>query len=191
MIRFRVLAILLFLPLAALAAERPLKVDRSRSFIDVDVKTTVGSFIGHLDRYEVAITADEAGKLKGGGTFAFKFADLKTGNSDRDAAMLAWLGGGAPEGNFELGVLALTADGQGQASGRLTFHGATQLVEFPVNVTQADGTYAITGGATIDYRDWGLKIFRKAMVVKVDPAVSIRFKLIGTLGAPVTPEAGK
>lgn len=191
MIPLRLLAVSLLLPLAAFAADRPLKVDRSRSFIDVDVKATVDSFTGHLDRYDVAINADDSGKLHGGGTFAFKFADLKTGKPDRDATMMTWLGGGSPEGKFELGTLALTPDGQGQASGRLTFHGTTQLIEFAVNVTQSDGTYTVTGETTIDYRNWGLKIFRKALVLKVDPNVTIRFKLIGTLGAPIVPEAAK
>ena len=191
MIPLRLFAALILLPLAALAADRPLKVDRSRSFIDVDVKATIDSFVGHLDRYEVAINADDAGKLKGGGVFAFKFADLKTGKPDRDAAMLKWLGDDALASKFELGTLAQTPDGQGQASGRLTFHGTTQFIEFPVNITQSDGTYTVTGETTIDYRNWGLKIFRKAMLLKVDPNVTIRFKLIGTLGAPVVAEVAK
>ncbi|MBI3884428.1 MAG: YceI family protein [Opitutae bacterium] len=187
----RLVATLLLLPLAALAADRPLKVDRARSFIDVDVQATLHSFTGHLDRYDLSVNADESGKLKGGGLFAFKFADLRTGNPERDAAMLAWLGGGAPAGRFELGTLALTPDGQGQASGRLTFHGATHLIEFAVNVAQAEGTYTVTGEATIDYRHWGLKILRKALLVKVDPNVTVRFKLVGTLGAPVVPDTAK
>ena len=191
MSQIRLFAALLLLPLATLAADRPLKVDRSRSFIDVDVKATVDSFTGRLDRYEIALTADESGKLKGGGVFSFKFTDLKTGKPDRDEAMLKWLGGGELPGKFELGTLALTPDGQGQASGRLTFHGTTQRIEFPVNVTQDEGTYTVTGETTIDYRDWGLKVFRKAFVLKVDPNVTIRFKLIGTLGAPIVIEAAK
>lgn len=191
MSQLRLFAALLFLPLAVFAADRPLKVDRSRSFIDVDVKATVDSFTGHLDRYEIALTADESGKLKGGGVFAFKFTDLKTGKPDRDEAMLKWLGGGELPAKFELGTLALTPDGQGQASGRLTFHGATQLIEFAVNVTQDEDTYTVTGETTIDYRDWGLKVFRKAFVLKVDPNVTVRFKLIGTLGAPIVIEAAK
>ena len=187
----RLFAALLLLPLAALAADRPLKVDRSRSFIDVDVKATVGSFVAHLDRYDVKLHADDAGKLKGGGVFSFKFTDLKTGKTDRDAEMIQWLGGGEPAGKFELGTLALTPDGQGQASGRLTFHGATQLIEFAVNVTQDEGTYTIIGQTVIDYRNWKLKVFRKAMLLKVDPNVTIRFKLVGTLEAPVVTGAAK
>ena len=186
----RLLAAALLLPLAAFAAERPLKIDKAKTFVDVDVKATVDSFTGHLDAYDARVTVDDAGKIKGA-TFAFKFADLKTGKPDRDAAMLKWLGGDAPAGKFELGTLAQTPDGQGQASGRLTFHGSTQFIEFPVNITQTDGIYTVTGETTIDYRNWGLKIFRKAMLLKVDPNVTIRFKLIGTLGAPVAAEVAK
>jgi len=175
---FRLLPVLLLLPLAALAAERPLKIDRSRSFVDVDVKATVDSFTGHLDVYDTKITVDDAGKLKGA-VLSFKFADLKTGKPERDAKMIAWLGGGEPEGRFELGNLALTPDGQGQVSGRLIFHDVTERIEFPVNLVRADNTYTVTGEATIDTRNWNLKVIRMALVVKVDPEVKIRFKFTG------------
>ena len=180
------LALLLLLPLAAFAAERPLKVDLSRSFVDVDIDATK-NFTAHLDRYDAKLTVDDAGKIKGA-VFAFKFADLKSANDKRDADMMKWLGGDDAEGRFELGNLAVTPDGQGQASGRLTFHGVTDRVEFPVNLTRADGSYTITGETTIDYRNWKLKVIRKALLFTVNPEVKIRFKLTGV---PVAAEPGK
>jgi polyisoprenoid-binding protein YceI len=173
----RPLLVLFVLPLAVFAAEHPVKVDKARSFVDVDVKVTVDSFTGHLDAYEARLTADQAGRLKTA-VFSFKFADLKTGKPERDTAMIAWLGGGDPEGRFELGNLALTPDGQGQVSGRLTFHGVTERVEFPVNVSRTDGVYTIVGETTVDTRTWNLKVIRKAMLFKVDPEVKVRFKLV-------------
>lgn len=177
----RLLPALLLLPLAALAADRPLKIDRSRSFVDVDVDATK-NFTAHLDAYEATVNVDDTGKIKTA-AFTFKFTDLKSGNDTRDADMIKWLGGGVPEGRFELGNLALTPDGQGQVSGRLTFHGVTERIEFPVTVTRADGTYVITGETTIDHRNWKLKIIRKALVFSVTPEVKIRFKLTGTPAA--------
>ena len=178
----RLLTTALFLPLVAFAAERHLKNDPARSFVDVDVKVTVGSFTGHLDAYDARVNVDDAGKIKNA-AFVFKFADLKTGDPERDTKMLAWLGGDAPEGRFEVGALAMTPDGQGHVSGRLTFHQVTELVEFPVNVAREGDNYIITGETTIDYRNWNLKIIRTAFKLgKVDPEVKIRFKLTG---APV------
>lgn len=173
----RLLAPLLLLPGVLLAAERPLKIDRSRSFVDVDVDATM-NFTAHLDAYDAKITVDDAGKIKSA-VFSFKFTDLKTGNTERDAHMIQWLGGGMPEGRFELGNLAVTPNGQGQASGRLIFHGVTERIEFPVEVSKADGTFTITGETTIDYRDWKLKIIRKALVFTVEPRVQVKFKLTG------------
>lgn len=169
---------LVLLPLAVVAAERSLKIDRTRSFVDVDVNVTVGSFTGHLDDYDLKVNVDDAGKIKSA-SFVFKFADLKTGKPERDTEMIKWLGGGTPEGRFELGNLALTPDGQGQMSGRFTMHDVTEVVEFPINSILADGTYTITGETTIDYRNWKLKVYRRAMMIKVDPEVRIRFKLVG------------
>ncbi|HLP25753.1 MAG TPA: YceI family protein [Acidobacteriota bacterium] len=160
--------------------ERTLRLDRSKSYVDVDVKATIGSFTGHLDRYELTVPLEANGKIKDA-LLKFKFADLHTGKPDRDAEMIKWLGGGEPEGSFDLGMLALAPDGQGQASGKLTFHGQTQLVEFPVLVKAQDGIYTVTGKTTIDYRNWGLKKFRKFGVTSVDPDVTIRFQFVGAL----------
>lgn len=173
----RPLLTFLLLPCALWAAERPLKVDHSRSFVDVDVNATM-NFTAHLDAYDAKVGVDEAGKIKGA-VFTFKFTDLKSGKDSRDADMIKWLGGGVPEGRFELGNLALAPDGQGQASGRLIFHGVTERIEFPVNVIKTGGTYVITGETTIDYRNWKLKIIRKALLFTVSPEVKVRFKLTG------------
>jgi polyisoprenoid-binding protein YceI len=172
------LTLALFVPLAAIAAERTLKIDKAGTFLDVDVDAAI-NFTAHLDAYETRVNVDDAGRIKSA-TFAFKFADLKTGKPERDADMIKWLGGGSPEGRFELGNLALTPDGQGQVSGRLTFHGVTERIEFPVNVIKADGVYTITGDTTLDYRNWKLKVIKKALVFSVSPQVKVRFKLTGT-----------
>lgn len=179
----RPLALLLLLPLALPAADRAIKVDRTRSFVEADVDATV-DFTARLDAYELKATVDEKDRPKTA-VLAFKFADLKTGKPERDAEMIAWLGGNDPAGRFELGILALTPSGQGQASGNLTFHGQTHLIEFPVNVVQTDGALVITGETRIDHRNWGLKKFRKLGVLTVNPEVKIRFKVTGVV------EAGK
>ena len=179
----RPLCTLLVLPLAVLAAERPLKVDKAKSFVDVDVSVTVGSFTGHLDDYDARVNVDDAGKIKSA-IFSFKFSDLKTGKPERDTEMIKWLGGGEPTGRFELGNLALTPDGQGQVSGRLTFHGVTERVEFPVNIMRADGVYTIVGETMLDYRTWNLKPRRMALVVTVGSEVKVRFKLTGAPAEP-------
>ena len=175
---FRLLSLLLLLPLVLPAAEHLLKIDKGRTFVDVDVNSTV-NFTAHLDAYDAKVVVDDAGKIKTA-IFTFKFADLKTGKAERDAKMIDWLGGGVPEGRFELGNLAVTPDGQGQASGRLIFHGVTERVEFPINIVRTDGSISVTGETTIDYRTWDLKVIRTAFVLKVDPMVKIRFKLTGT-----------
>lgn len=175
--KLRLLAPVLLLPCLLLAAERPLKVDRSRSFVDVDVDATK-NFTAHLDAYDAKIMVDDNGKIKSA-VFTFKFTDLKTGNTDRDADMIKWLGGGVPEGRFELGNLAVTPNGQGQASGRLIFHGVTERIEFPVEVAKVDNGYSVTGQVTLDYRHWGLKKIRKALLFTVEPEVQVRFKLTG------------
>ncbi len=187
--RFRPLLLALLLPLSSFAAERFLKLDREASYVDVDVGVTVGSFTAHLDNYELRATADDKKSVKST-LLTFKFSDLKTGKPDRDAKMIEWLGGGDPTGRFEAGIIALTPDGQGRVTGYLTMHGEKSLVEFPVQVTKSpEGVITITGQATVDYRNWKLKVIRMAMVAKVDPEVKVRFKFTGTAGDIVPPPA--
>ncbi len=170
---------LLLVPAAVFAADRIVKVDKTRSFIEADVDATK-NFTARLEQYELAITTDGAGKIKSS-VLTFKFTDLKTGNTSRDEDMIKWLGGGVPEARFESGIIALAPDGQGQATGRLTFHGSTQMVEFPILVTKEGDTYTLTGEETVDYHEWGLKTIRKALLFTVNSEVKIRFKLVGTL----------
>lgn len=184
----RLLALLLALPLASFAAERFLKPDPSRSYVDVDVKVTIGDFTAHLDAYDLRAIVDDKKGMKSA-TLSFKFSDLKTGEAERDQSMIAWLGGGEPTGKFESGIVALTPDGQGRVSGYLTMHDQKALVEFPVNVTKSGGDYVLTGEATIDYRNWGLKVLRKAGLIKVSPEVKVRFKFTGAPGDVVPPTA--
>jgi len=172
-----VLSLLLVLS-PALTAANVLKIDPARSFVNVDVKATVGSFTGRLEAYDARLGFDERGKIRTA-TFAFRFADLKTGDAKRDAEMLEWLGGGDPAASFQLGALAVAPDGQGHASGRLLLNGQVHLVEMPVNLTQLDGEWTITGAATLRYTNWGLKVIRRLGLLKVDPEVKVRFKLIG------------
>jgi len=164
----------------ATPAERLLRMDRSRSYVDIDVSATLDSFTGRLERYDAKVGVDANDRIRTA-QFSFKFTDLKTGKAERDARMIDWLGGGEPKGAFSLGVLALAPDGQGQANGRLTFHGKTERVEFPVLVKREEDTYTITGSVTLDYRDWGLKILRFMGIRKVDPEVKVRFQLVGEL----------
>lgn len=182
----RLLVVSLLLPLALSAADRRLKADPARSHVEALVKVTVGDFTARLEKYDLTGVVDEKNRIKSA-TLSFKFANLKTGNGERDQDMVEWLGGGDPAGRFELGILAVTPDGQGQVTGNLFINGKASLVEFPVNVTRADDTYTITGEATIDYRHWGLKVIRRAVVIKVDPYVKIRFKFLGQVGEVIPP----
>jgi polyisoprenoid-binding protein YceI len=184
----RLLALFLALPLAALAAERILQPDPARSYIEVDVSVTIDSFTARLENYDLRMTSDEKRAVKST-VLDFKFADLKTGKPERDQKMIEWLGGGEPTGKFEAGIIALTPDGQGRVTGYLTMHEKKELVEFPVNVTRNGEEFTVTGEATVDYRRWGLKVIRMAMVMKVAPEVKVRFKFIGTVGPVIPPPA--
>ncbi len=179
-LRLVLLAAALSVPFALSAADQVLKLVRDKSFVDVDVKATVNSFTGRLEKYQADLTTDAAGKVKTA-KFTFRFADLKTGKPDRDQKMLEWLGSPDATGEFELGMLALAPNGLGQVTGKLTFHGHTERIEFPLEVKREGGTYTITGAVTIDHRTWGLKVIRMMALVKVDPEVKVRFQIVGEL----------
>lgn len=162
------------------AAETPLVVDAAQSRVEIVVKATVDSFTANLAAYDAAITVDPAAERITGARFAFHFANVKTGNDDRDAQMLAWEEAQQhPDGVFALTTLERDATGATTAKGTLTLHGVAKEIDFSVSVTHEADRYAIDGEARLDTRDFGLPIIRKFLLLKVDPLVAVRFHLQG------------
>ncbi len=65
------------------------------------------------------------------------------------------------------------------AVGRLTFHGVTRDLRFPITLERDGPLYSIDGDAPIDTREFGLPVIRRLAVLKVDPLVHVRFHLQG------------
>lgn len=176
------LMLALLVPAVAFAANQTLVVSSEQSRVDIVVKATVDSFTGRLANYQATITADpEAGTVVGA-TFAFRFADVKTGKDDRDKQMLQWWDPVKhPDGVFTLEALAPAADGRFTAKGTLAMHGVTKAISFPVTVVKDKAVWAIDGEVPLDTREFGLPVIRKLAVLKVDPIVVIRFHLQAAL----------
>lgn len=165
------------LPLAA--AEKPLRIDSSESRIDVVVKATVDSFTGHLSAYDPVITVADDGRITAA-RLGFHFMDLLTGKPKRDRAMHEWQHTPEfPGGEFVLTALTPEPDGRTRATGRLTLHGVTCELNFPVSLTKQDSVYAIDGDAAVDVREFGLPVIKMFGLLKVDPVVHVKFHLQG------------
>lgn len=162
------------------AAElEPLVVDRELSKVEIDVKATVGSFVGSLADYDAEIYYDAAAQAVHTAEIRFRFADVTTGEEKRDRHMHDWQQTETfPDGKFVLRrLIPAPAGGEVTAIGELTLHGQTQKLEFPVSILNEDRTVVIDGDAVIDTQDFGLPIIRKFLALKVDPLVTIRFHL--------------
>lgn len=177
---FLVLLILLAATSHVRAAETQLQIDAARSRVDIEVKATVDSFVGRLERYDAKVVVDpEAGEVRQA-RLAFHFADVRTGNQDRDEQMHAWQDSERhPDGLFVLRTLERDSEGRTVASGTLTLHDLAREITFPVAVTRDGGLYAIDGDATLDTRDFGLPVIKKFLFLKVDPEVHVRFHVQG------------
>lgn len=162
------------------AAERPLTIDFAQSRVEIAVKATLDSFTGKLARYEPVVLVGDDGRITSA-RVKFRFRDVMTGKASRDEAMHKWQKTDSfPDGEFALVSLDPSADGSFTASGRLTFHGTTRELRFPVSITRDGAVYAIDGDALIDTREYGLPIIRMMGLLKVDPLVHVRFHLQGT-----------
>jgi polyisoprenoid-binding protein YceI len=182
----RLLFALLFLTVPLLhATDLALIVDKAKSRVEIPVKVTADSFIGTLSDYEAILYADATGEKVTAAKFAFQFADVKTGNPKRDAAMNAWQQTDKfPTGAFTLAGLTAAGPGKFVASGRLTLHGAARDLTFPVTIGREGAAFTIDGEAEIDTREFGLPVLTKFMVFKVDPLVKVKFHLVAGAVAP-------
>lgn len=87
--------------LISASAADTLKVDKSKSRIHVDGKSTGHSFTGTLQDYTAKVSGNAGNLEPSSFELDWKFSDLKTADQKRDKNMIEWLGGGAPKGSFK------------------------------------------------------------------------------------------
>ena len=163
------------------ASPAPLEIDPRRSSVEVDVSSTVDSFVGRLEKYQAVIEGDPKVALPTRAELSFDLADLKTGNKDRDAAMLKWL----HYESHRTASFQLTGwkqkGGVNMALGQLTINGVRVEVEMLTAVNHHDAEWDISGQTVVDYLSFDLPKIRKALVLTVDPHLTIKFHLVGTI----------
>ena len=155
-------------------------VDKAKSSVFIDVKATGDSFTGKLSSYTATIKGDKGSMKPSKVTFDWSFANLKTGKEKRDKKMISWLENQS-KGSFVLDSFTKRTDGRTWAKGKMTIHGVTQTLEFPAKVIAKGNRMSIRGSAVIDTRKFKLPIIKMVGLFKVNPLVSVRFTLRGTL----------
>ena len=155
-------------------------VDKANSSVLIDVKATGDSFTGKLNTYTSVIQGNKTTKKPSKVTFNWDFSNLKTGKDKRDTKMISWLEKKS-KGNFVLSSFTKRTDGRTWAKGKMTIHGVTQVIEFPTKVLAKGNKMTVRGSAVIDTRKHKLPVIKMVGLFKVDPLVTVRFTLRGTL----------
>lgn len=172
---------------AGLLAIAPLKaaefvVDPAQSAILVDVSATGHDFTARLENYSLKIAGDASSATPKTASLSWDFKDLKTGDAKRDHEMLKWMDHPKhAKGSFSLESVLKSKDGSTWARGKLTFHGVSKTIQFPVTKKKEGNKVTATGSTRIDHRDFGLKKIRKFGFLTVDPVVTVRFSLVGSI----------
>lgn len=167
------------------AALQPLELDAARSSVGVAVKATFDSFEGRVDRYETEILVDPERRSVERAQFSFDFADLRTGRPRRDRDLLEWSDNRRhPVVRFRLERLERSDGAPTLARGQLEIHGVRHEVAFPVSFLVDGPLCSIDGVVQLDYRDFGLPLIRKFLLLTVDPLLQVRFHLQGRLAGP-------
>ena len=178
----RFIGVIVFLSARVAAAPQPLQIDEGRSQIEVRVTATAHAFTARLDQFISVIMVDSEGGVVTGATLTFHLTDVSTGIRARDRAMQQWEEiERFPDGHFLLGSLAPAGGGHFIAHGRMTLHGISREVVFPVSITTDRKIYAVDGTVALNTQDFGLPKIRKLGVLRVDSTVTVKFHLQGTL----------
>lgn len=164
--------------MAVPAMAATLKIDKERSRIQVDAKATGHAFTGTLTDYDATVNGDSGSLEPDSVKLSWKFSDLKTGEEKRDKEMIKWLGGGGPGGSFEFTKMWKDG-GKTYAQGTLKIHGVSKTIVFPYTATREGNWITIDGTAALRYTDFGLPVISTMAVMKVNPALSVRFHLVG------------
>ncbi|MFT3869084.1 MAG: YceI family protein [Nibricoccus sp.] len=159
----------------------PLTIDKDRSKIEVAVKATMDSFTASLPAYDAAIAVDPAAKRVESAQVKFRFTDVKTGKDKRDVEMNHWQETEKfPDCLYVMDSLKPVGGDLYNANGKFTLHGVTKEISFPVTILiQTDGTCKLDSEFPLDTQDYGLPIFKKFGMLKVNPLLKIKFHLEG------------
>lgn len=164
---------------AALGSAATLDVDSTRSRIQVDAHATGHDFTGTLKKYTAKVSGDASSLQPAGFELGWSFKDLGTGDADRDAEMLKWLGGGDPKGSFRFTKSWTDKDGKAHGMGTLKIHGVSHEVSFPFDAKKDGEWVTIDGTVSLDYQNFSLPVIRSMAVMTVDPKLKVRFHVVG------------
>ncbi len=166
------------------ASAAPLAIDKANSQFQVAVKATVDSFTATLGDYDIKIDVNSASQTVTAGTLTFHFSDIRTGNEKRDVEMNTWQETARfPDVRFEFQSAKILSPGVYTLTGKVTFHGVTQELTFPITLSVVGPAVKLDGTVSFDTRTFGLPVIRKYAFLKVDPSVTVHFHLVGTLTA--------
>jgi polyisoprenoid-binding protein YceI len=163
------------------AAAALLQIDQNKSWIEAAVSSTTGSFIAKLENYQAAIEFVPPAQLPQKADIHFDFKDLKTGIKGRDEHMLEWLQYCKYRTGSFLFKNWMQEGSDSYAIGIISVHGVQREIQMLVSVKHQDEGYDFDGSCDLDYRDFGLKRIRTALVLSVNPHLKIRFHLAGRL----------
>ncbi|MFT3783153.1 MAG: YceI family protein [Nibricoccus sp.] len=174
-------AILGILVSSTVFAATPLAIDKAHSSIEADVKATMDSFTAKLPAYDATIVADAAAKQVESAQVKFHFTDIKTGKDKRDTEMNHWQETPQfPDCVYVMDSLKPAGGDTYTATGKFTLHGVTKELSFPIKISfQPDGSCKLDSEFSLNTQDYGLPIFKKFGMLKVDPLLKIRFHLEG------------
>jgi polyisoprenoid-binding protein YceI len=161
------------------ASAASLKVDKSRSRIQVDAKATGHRFTGNLKSYEVDVEGDAVSLDPKSFELKWKFKDLDTDDAKRDVEMLKWLGSNDEKGSFKLDKAWVDDKGVPHGTGTLTIHGVSKSISFPYTAKKDGEWVTIDGKVSMDYRNFDLPVIRAMAVMTVDPQLVVRFHVVG------------
>ncbi len=179
----RATALALLLTFTARAAELPLKINPAQSKIEALAKASMHSFTASITSYDAQVTIDDTTHRPTAASLTFNCSALKTADEKRDREMLKWLEHDKiPVCSFILSTLAPIEANRYTATGKLTLHGQTRDLSFPITLTHeaATASYSIDGETTLDTRDYALPLIRKFALLTVKPTLTLRFHLQGT-----------
>ncbi len=169
----------LLLCLAATSHAATLEVDPSHSKIQVDAKATGHAFTGTLEKFTAKVAGDSATLAPTTFELSWNFLDLKTDDTDRDAEMVKWLGGGKPQGTFKFVKSWTDKQGLSNAQGVITLHGVSKTIAFPYTAKRDGDTVTLSGKVSLDYQNFNLPLVRAMLVMTVDPQLVVNFQVTG------------
>lgn len=169
----------LFLSQKVFAGEQEYNIDRDRSVVEFNFKSTLHGVQGHAEKFSGLVVADMEGPvIIKRGKVSFDVLSMDTGEPQRDENMRKMLEADQfPLITFDILNASSVKEGGMVIHGQLTVRNVTLPIDLHADAQKTDGGFVLSGETPLSLKKLSLRPPSVMMLIRVFDRVDVKFKV--------------